>query len=281
MDQRHERMLRRDPELAELAETIRQAGSAELAHRFLVWAGERDAERRSLGSEALDRYRELNLLYDLAEQGSSLEAASVVDVARERLGRVVARGIGSVLIADEEGTRVHAFGPLPNVAPPADSILARGFVIGEGIVGGVAAGADGEIVNDPSADPRASAEELALGALMVAPLRNGGRVPGVLLVLATDGTEFTAGEHRMLSAIAALTAPALSAAIEHERSIATVRAREAELQRQLDELRSEVEERRREERVAQITGSDYFRSLRREADLLRRGLGPDSLPGDS
>lgn len=274
MDERQRaRLLRRDPDLERLLETINRKSST-AADDLLAWAAQRDAERRSLANEALERYTELNLLYDMAERSTSLDPATIIDIATSELRRAVTRGKSLVLLTDDDGRRLR---PIEGDGRPIEGhrqaqVPADGFPIGEGIVGGVASGADGEIVNDPATDPRALDGERALGALMVAPLRAGTRRRGVLLVVGDTGTEFTAGEFRLLSAVAALTASVLDAALLHVQAVAAAREREQELQRQLDALRSEVEERRREERVSEITGSDYFRSLRQQADTLRSAL---------
>jgi transcriptional regulator with GAF, ATPase, and Fis domain len=111
-----------------------------------------------------------------------------------------------------------------------------------------------------------------MGPLMVAPLVAGDHRFGVLLVTTRDGADFTAGEHRMLSAVAALTAPALDAAITVVRTIAQAQERQAELERQLEELRSEVIANRREELVSEITGTEYFKTLLDQADAMRRSV---------
>jgi CheY-like chemotaxis protein len=49
-----------------------------------------------------------------------------------------------------------------------------------------------------------------------------------------------------------------------------VRAREERLRRQVEELRIEIDVARRDRKVAEIVGSDYFRDLRGRADELRR-----------
>lgn len=49
-----------------------------------------------------------------------------------------------------------------------------------------------------------------------------------------------------------------------------VAAREARLREQVRELRIEIDEARQQAKVAEITGSDYFRDLRERADDLRR-----------
>lgn len=51
---------------------------------------------------------------------------------------------------------------------------------------------------------------------------------------------------------------------------AEVRAREDRLRQQVQELRIEIDESRQAQKVAEITGSDYFRDLRGRAEELRR-----------
>jgi two-component system, cell cycle response regulator len=60
-----------------------------------------------------------------------------------------------------------------------------------------------------------------------------------------------------------------------------VRAREEALRRQVRELRIEIDETRQARRVAEITDSDYFRSLRgRAAELRRAAHGGTDTSGD-
>jgi DNA-binding response OmpR family regulator len=54
-----------------------------------------------------------------------------------------------------------------------------------------------------------------------------------------------------------------------------VRAREERLRREVAELRIEIDEAKQAQRVAQITGTDYFRDLRGRAAELRRLMDED------
>ena len=57
-----------------------------------------------------------------------------------------------------------------------------------------------------------------------------------------------------------------------QRMAREVQAREARLARRIEELRIEVDDARKTEQVAEITGSDYFQQLRRQAADLRTTL---------
>jgi GAF domain-containing protein len=57
-----------------------------------------------------------------------------------------------------------------------------------------------------------------------------------------------------------------------------VAAREARLRQQVQELRIEIDEARQQQKVAEITGTDYFKDLRSRADDLRRAVRtPDAV----
>ncbi len=259
----------RDAELARLVAELQEAGAARMAGELVDWAEARDAERRGLADETLERYRELNLLYDLAERSASLDPAEIAEVAAAKVVRICRRGAGVVLVTNEADGRLE---PVSGVAGIPSEFAVEGLPLGVGIVGGLALAGEGEIVNDPASDVRASSLEAKLGSLMAAPMTVGERRIGVLLVIAPPESEFSAGEHRLLMAVAALTASALNLALIHQRSIAFARTREAELQRELDELRSEVAASRHEQSVREITGSEYFQNLRSQAAGMRRTL---------
>jgi GAF domain-containing protein len=73
-----------------------------------------------------------------------------------------------------------------------------------------------------------------------------------------------------LNALASQAAPAIENALLYEKMLRDAREREERLQRQIRELRIEIDEAKRDREVAEITGSDYFQQLRSQADELRK-----------
>ena len=70
----------------------------------VAYAAAREADKRALSREALDRYRELNLIYDLAEQiGATLEIDAVAAVAVEEASRLPTGGEGFIVLRDGAG----------------------------------------------------------------------------------------------------------------------------------------------------------------------------------
>jgi hypothetical protein len=172
------------------------------------YAVARETDKRSLAREALERYRELNLVYDLAEALSGLRSVPAIgQEAVAEVDRLPGRGTPFLLVASVDG-RLRTPdgvppGPIGDVAP------------GAGIVGGLGEG-EPEIVNEPSADPRATPDERALGAIVLAPLRAKGRAIGVIGAATEEQHEYRAGDVKVLAAIAALTGPAIGQAMARE-----------------------------------------------------------------
>jgi hypothetical protein len=178
----------------------------------LSYAWARETDKRSLSQEALDRYRELNLIYDLAQSiGATLEVPAVCAVAIAEAGRLPG-GNGFLLLRDA------ASGALRPAAGSGDPPVLAGAGSGEGIVGAVADG-EGEIVNDVAADPRAALAERAFASLAVAPLQVRGTRIGVIGVGSTEAIMYRAGDLKVLGAIAALAGPAIDQATAHETAI--------------------------------------------------------------
>jgi GAF domain-containing protein len=289
---------------------------------------ERELERRALAREALDKYRELNLLYDVSEKiGASLDVGEVAGVAINEARRLIKRGVGVVLVLDEAtglmspleiaidgdqgpGAGDQGSGPQAGSIPGPRSLQAPSVKLGEGVIGKIVANGRPEVVIDVAADPRSEAADdvtggpsdsmsepwrasggewepgrrprslrsglkadFALGrSLICAPLMSKQRVIGAFVIYSAEPVEYTAADLKLLSAIASLAAPAIDNALLYQKTVRESQEREFRLQQQLGELRIEVDQARQARQVAQITSTDYFKSLREQASSLREQL---------
>ena len=169
----------------------------------LAYAAAREHEKRSLAGEALERYHELSLIYDLAaEIGRHSDVTAIAETAVNELSRLPNDARGFLLLLGSDGM-LH---------PPAGIDLIGSAISGgrsgEGIVGAVVASGSAEVVEDPSADPRATGAEIEAGALVAVALRAEDRTIGVLGATGTGGS-FRAADLKVVTAIAALAGPAI------------------------------------------------------------------------
>jgi transcriptional regulator with GAF, ATPase, and Fis domain len=249
--------VRGGPAAARLADSLSSQAAAE-------------ADRRALAAEVLERYRELNLIYNLsARLSASLDLHHVAQTAIDEAGRLIHASRGAVLLVDDEAPQeLYAAAVYAQGLPGGERLL-----VGQGVLGGVALFGEAEIVNHLSQDPRRSAAEAGLYALLCAPLKAGGRVLGLLVMASAVELEYTAGDLKLLCAVADIAAPAIENASHYARMLREAQARQQHLEEQIRELRIELDEARQQRQAAEITETDYFKSLRQQAQALRQIMG--------
>jgi len=254
-------------------EVIGQVGGdagASVVASVLTYMINREAEKRSLAGDALDMYRELNLLYELSEKiGASLQVETIAMIAVKEACRRIKEGEGFMLLLDEP------MGVLTPIIAPAEGFpLATCIRMGEGIIGQIALNGQAEVVDEVVADPRWTALEGLLKSLVCAPLKARQRVIGVMGIGSLTPVVYTAADLKFLGTIASQVAPAIDNAMLYERTVKEAHEREQQLRRQVEELRIEVDQVRQFRQVAAITGTDYFQTLRQQASDLRKDLHP-------
>lgn len=164
----------------------------------LSYAAARETDKRALAREALDRYRELNLIYELADEiGATLEVDAVLEVAVREAGRLPSGGEGFAILRDGPG----------------------GTRLENGLLGAILAG-DAEVVNDVAADPRSGDADRDMASVVAAPLRVRGERIGVIGTRSATPVEFHASDLKVLTAIASLAAPTVDQARTHEAAVA-------------------------------------------------------------
>jgi GAF domain-containing protein len=225
-----------------------------------------EVEKSDLARDALEKYRELNLLYGLAERiGASLEVQAVATAAIGEAKRLIKTGEGLLLLKDEAGEGLRPV--------QGEELLAASVGPGEGILGRIVQSDRGEIVNDVLCDPRRGPAEAYVRSLLAVPLATRGAVIGTLGIASGKTAAYTAADLKLLTVIAAQVAPTIDSALHYERAVREAEERERYLQQQLAELRIEIDGTRQSRQVAAIVGTEYFQRLRQEAGELRRGLG--------
>ena len=187
---------------------------------------EREEEKKALAGEVLEKYRELNLLYDLADKLATafgLEAISELILTEAR--RLSTAAEGALVLYAESGQLqiVTAFG----------QVFSAGDCLGEcddGLITLIQNGQP-EVINQLSRDPRFH-HRPRLGAVVCAPIRTSKRVTGALLIGQREPAGYTAADQKLLTILAAQAAPAIENALFY-----------AQLERYNRTLEQKVEER--------------------------------------
>jgi GAF domain-containing protein len=216
--------------------------------------------QKALVGETLDRYREINLLYRAHETiGASLDLEEVIRRVLQESTRIAKASGGSVLLLDS----------LTNLLTPCDSVgfdvaRAEQALMGRAFSDTVFQTGKPRILNNVHHLMRpGDVDEVQLVSLLGAPLRSSEDVLGVITLARTQaGAMFTASDEKLLTALASQAGIAIANARE-------VQARERGLKQQIEALRIEIDESKKQREVFAITESEYFAYLQENAQHMR------------
>jgi GAF domain-containing protein len=216
--------------------------------------------QKALAKETLERYREINLLYRVHETiGSSLDLYKVVRRMLKESIRIIKADGGSVLLSNDLTNRLMVYDSVK-----LDVARAEQSLIGQALSEKVFQAGKSSILNDLQHYIRPkNAEEPQLVSLLCAPLKSTEKVLGVIaLGRGSPGEMFTAGDEKLLTALASQAGIAIANARE-------VQARELRLKQQIKALRIEIDEAKQQKEVFAITESEYFTYLQENARQMR------------
>ena len=184
-------------------------GAGAIAH-LLNYLAAKELEKRALAQETLDRYKEITLLYDLSEKiSANLELDAVAELVLNEAQRLIAGDSGTVIL-------VQLHQPIQQIACFGEG----SFVLGQqGILAAVLASRNGEIINDLAIDPRSSGEDAAFCSMIVAPLKRQDGAIGLLCLGSRTPHAYTAGDLKLLNALASQAAAAIENALLHQNKL--------------------------------------------------------------
>jgi len=193
------------------------ARAAALALVEFLYAQE--AEKRALAAEVLDKYRELHLLYRLSEKlVASPEPASIGQMALNEVCSLVQVLCGYVVLLPEDGGEPEVIAACGSPWTRKPGPLAQVRLLAQVAQTGVALLSNAE----PAAEYFQNPEREAV-SILCAPLKTEKRVFGAVLLAGDSARPFSAGDLKLLNAIAMQTAPAIEIAHLHQIELEKVR----------------------------------------------------------
>ena len=186
---------------------VRGGNDSSVVSSLLYSLAALERNKKTVVQEALDKYREISLLYEMAEKITVLvDPGKIGDMIIEGLLRLVVVDHVSIMMLDKGADRLkvlasHGPGPKPGDEIAADS----------GLFLDILEKARSEIINDFAADPREingfhDSREITgfsgISSLICAPLRVNEENLGLFLVASHTPKTFTSGDLSLVSALA-------------------------------------------------------------------------------
>ena len=205
--------------------------------KMIVFLADKEVEQKTLATEVLDRYREINLLYNISEKlATTLQLNPVAQLAIAETSQLIEGSSGAVMLRNEQSDSLEVLASFGSEVWDKYKIK-----VGQGIIGDVAVSGQAEIVNEVQIDPRFSSDSHHLVSLVCAPLKTTQGVIGIIFIGSEVPTTYTSSDLKLLTTLALQTAPAIENALIYEDKLKETRALEeknTELE-QLDKFKDE------------------------------------------
>lgn len=176
----------------------------DVARTFSALAAQ-DREIRALGRESLEKYREITMLYSLAEKIiGAPDPTRIANIVCEEALRFLRCDSAALLLLSPETGRLEI---IANQGAPLHTRATRD--LGDDVIAEVVTSGIGQIVNELHKSERYLAAENALSSVVLCPLRTNEKTFGVIIVGNETTRHFNAGDLQVLNAIAAHAAAAI------------------------------------------------------------------------
>jgi class 3 adenylate cyclase/putative methionine-R-sulfoxide reductase with GAF domain len=183
-------------------------------------------EKREIALDALDKYREITLLYMIGETISScLDVDQIANLVLETNQSFIKAENSSVMLLDRETRELEI-----KAASGMEQYVKAALKEGVGIAGLVVQTGQPEILNEPQADPRFVQPTGFVRSLLCVPMKAQEKVLGVINVSnKLSGEMFTAADEKLLMTLASQAA----VAIENAHLVAELQEKNQELEASL------------------------------------------------
>jgi len=193
---------------------LREPKAAAIASLLTYLAGQ-EMEKKTLAKEVLDKYREINLFYDLSEKLTAcLDVQEIAKLVILEAKKLIRATNVSVMLLDPQSQKLEI-----SVADGREYEIKTLLTPGVGIAGNVFLNSKAEIVNNVWNDPRFVAGENSISSLICVPLKTQNGCLGVINISSQEPANYKAQDLKFATSLASIAAAAIENAMLHKNKL--------------------------------------------------------------
>ena len=183
---------------------------------FLNYLVAREFERKTLAIDALDKYREISLLYTITSKMSTcLDVKAIANLVIEESSRLIKSTSASVMLHNHQ----HDYLEIIAAQGTAAKIKNLKISVKEGIAGYVFTNGKPELINDATQDPRYVINENKSYAIIAVPILTKDRIIGVANISNSAAVSYTSQDLKLFTALVNQASGAIENALLHENKL--------------------------------------------------------------
>jgi adenylate cyclase len=190
--------------------------------RLLNHAASKEAEKKKLGSEVLNLYQEINLIFNFSEKlAQTIDAPSICDTTLNEARHVIHSDSGVIVLWDETKKNLQVLSSYGDSFFSEEKINQEISVLLRIILNG-----QSEIVTDTTTLSEAGIILPAVKSLIYSALKVNHRIMGIVILASHEQVQYTAADLKLLTTLALQSSAAIESALLYEKNIREAKERE-------------------------------------------------------
>lgn len=195
---------------------------ATVISEFLSHLLQMEAEKRKLGSEILNLYQEVNLIFNFSEQlATTIDPLAIAQTTLNEASRVIRSDNGAVLLWNEKSNQLQI------LASSGDKLFSEEKInTNLSLIFKMVSSGRSEIVSDTIALIETGILLQPIQSLLYAALKVKHRIMGAIILANTTPIHYTAADLKLLTTLALQSSSAIESALLYEKNIREAKERE-------------------------------------------------------
>ncbi len=188
---------------------------------------QKESERKKLGSEVLNLYQEVNMIFNFSEKlAQTIEANSIAQVTLTEASRVIQSNNGVIVLWDEKNNKLQVASSIGELFFDQEKINSELPLLRNIIFSG-----QSEIISDISKLKEAGIILPQVQSVIYAALKVKHRIMGAIILASNEPVQYTAADLKLLTTLALQSSAAIESALLYEKNIREAQEREEAMRR--------------------------------------------------
>jgi len=190
----------------------------------------KESERKKLGSEVLNLYQEINLIFNFSDKlAQTIGAADISKITLDEAAHVIKSKSGVVVLWDEEKKRLKVEASKDELFFDEEKINTELPMLFDIILSG-----QSEIVSDIASLQKAGIVSPEIKSIIYSALKVKHRIMGVIILADSEADKYTAGSLKLLTTLALQSSSAIESSLLYEKNIREAQEKEAAMRKIFD-----------------------------------------------
>jgi adenylate cyclase len=188
---------------------------------------EKEGEKKKLGSEVLNLYQEVNLIFNFSEKlAQTIEPAAIAQITLDEAVHIIKSDTGVVILWDESSQQLQVIAKSGELFFNEESINNNLSLLLRIILGG-----QSEIIDDISLLKDAGIVLPQVQSVLYSALKVNHRIMGAIILASNGPVQYTAADLKFLTTLALQSSSAIESALLYEKNIKEANEREEAMRR--------------------------------------------------